>query len=211
MTETQELYGASDEGHVEAVEADDYAIDDLEPIPEEEIDLDAELEAEGVGEDEPEKALLPEWAETKRVRMYDRDFEIGEPDIGITLRIIRVIGVLGVRGEKSALRALQSLVDKGRPVPEVSWRAHLFGMLASLYEADLIALASAVLQFADDREGRKFLNNPPTGHRLTLSPIIRAFWLNIAQSEDLRDALNDFFVGMGMTSDLLETLGGFSQ
>lgn len=184
------------------------------PIPEEDVDLDAELAAESAeaeSAEAEEQENLPAWAKTKVVQVYGRDFPIGEPGIGITLRILRIIGVLAVRGNKAALRSLQSLVDQGRPAPEVSWRAHLFGILASIYEQDLIALGSAVLQFENDRDGRKFLNNPPEGFKLVLSPIIRAFWLNIAQSEDLRDALNDFFVGMGMTSNLLETLTGLGQ
>lgn len=181
--------------------------DDLDLVdPGVEIDLDYEVKAETEAEDDEAEELLPKWAAEGVVEMYGRAFTITEPSIGITLRIIRVLGLLGVRGEKTAMRALRSLAEGSRLKLEASWRAAVFGMLAALQEEDLQALGSAVFQFEDDREGRRFMANPPPGERLRLSPIIRAFWLNVAKSEDLQDALNDFFVGMGMTSSILEGL-----
>jgi hypothetical protein len=148
----------------------------------------------------------PEWAEQRTVTVYDRDFVIGQPNLGITLRIINVMGQVGVRGERVAMRALQSLARGAQQAPTPSSRAALFGMLAALSVEDVIALGSAVLQFDDDREGRGWLRKGPDGQQLPLSPIVRALFLNIMQSEDLRDCLTDFFDGLRMTESLFSGL-----
>jgi len=137
------------------------------------------------------------------VTLDGREFEIGEPTIGIVLRIIRVFGLLGVRGEKVALRSLRSLVAGSKDQVSASGRAVLFGMLAALQPEDLIALGSAVLQFEDDREGRKWLK----AHEMRLAPLVRAMFLNLANSQDLRDSLQDFFVGLGMVDGVWSQIG----
>jgi hypothetical protein len=164
-------------------------------------DLASESEQQPAGD-------LPQWAEDCRVTVYGREFTIGPPDIGITLRILNVFGQLGVRGERVAMRALSSLARGAQSAPSPSARAALFGMLAAASVEDLIALGSAVLQFEDDREGRGFLRKPPEGHKLALSPLIRAMFLNFLQSEDLRDSLVDFFDGLRMAEPMLEGLSG---
>jgi len=148
------------------------ALDEYREVPDdEETDLEAEAEAK---EEAPAK---PEWAETRTITVFDRDF---------------VIGQLG----KGAQQA-----------PTPSSRAALFGMLAALSVEDVIMLGSAALQFDDDREGRGFLRKAPDGQQIPLSPIVRALFLNVMQSEDLRDSLADFFDGLRMTESLFGSLG----
>lgn len=168
-------------------------LDEYREVPDDET---SEPEAE-------EEQLAPAWATERTVTVYGREFTIGQPDIGITLRIINVMGQVGVRGERVAMRALQSLAQGAKTVPTPSSRAAMFGMLAALNVEDLIALGSAVLQFSEDRKGRGFLRKPPDGEQLTLSPIIRALFLNVMQSDDLQDSLTDFFDGLRMTETLL--------
>ena len=181
------------------------ALDEYREVPDdEETDLGAEDETEAKEKAPPP---MPEWAETRTVTVFDRDFVIGQPNLGITLRIINVFGQVGVRGEKVAMRALQSLGKGAQQAPTPSSRAALFGMLAALSVEDVIMLGSAALQFDDDREGRGFLRKAPDGQQIPLSPIVRALFLNVMQSEDLRDSLTDFFDGLRMTESLFGSLG----
>lgn len=181
---------------------DQIALDDYRDVPDDEVTDLREAEATTKEPDAPG----PEWAQERTVTVFDRDFAIGPPDLGITLRIINVLGQVGVRGERVAMRALNSLARGAQSAPTPSSRAALFGMLAALNVEDVIALGSAVLQFEDDREGRGFLRKPPDGQQLPLSPIVRALFLNLMQSEDLRDCLVDFFDGLRMTESLLGDL-----
>jgi len=173
------------------------ALDEYREVPDDEM---TEVEEDQIEEEAPAK---PAWAEQRTVTVFDREFAIGQPTLGITLRIINVMGQVGVRGERVAMRALQSLAQGAQQAPTPSSRAALFGMLAALSVEDVIALGSAVLQFDDDREGRGFLRKSPEGQQLPLSPIVRALFLNLMQSEDLRDCLTDFFDGLRMTESLL--------
>ena len=127
---------------------------------------------------------------------------IEPPDVGTTLRIINVFGNLGIRGERVAMRALATLGRGAMQAPTPSGRAALFGMLAALNVADLYSLGSAVLQFKDDKKGVAWLENPPEGQQIPLSPLIRALFLNILQSDDLREALTDFFDGLNLTETM---------
>lgn len=172
---------------------------------------DVAEEPEGV-EVQPEQEIptvdaRPEWAQTRTVTVYGRDFLIGPPNVGITLRIINVFGNLGIRGERAAMRVLSTLARGAKEAPSVSGRAALFGMLAALSVEDVIALGSAVLQFDDDMKGRGWLRQAPAGQQIPLSPLIRALFLNIMQSDDLKAGLADFFDGLRMTEGLLDDLG----
>jgi len=105
------------------------------------------------------------------------------------------------------LRLLKSLAAGTQSqTVQVSSRAALFGILAALNLEDVYSLGSAVLQFADDRKGKEFLRDAPKGQTLPLSPLIRALFLNVLQSTDLRDAISDFFDGLGMMENLLSGL-----
>lgn len=158
------------------------------------------------GKDEPKKEL-PQWAIDCKVTVYGQDFVIESPNVGITLRIINCFGILGVRGERVAIRLLKSLAAGTQSqTVQVSSRAALFGILAALNLEDMYSLGSAVLQFPEDKKGRAFLRDAPEGQTLPLSPLIRALFLNLSQSTDLRDAVTDFFDGLGMMEDLLEGL-----
>ena len=179
---------------------DQIALDAYRDVPDDEASEPVEKRPEQQG---PEQ---PQWAQEHKVTVFGQDFVIGQPSLGITLRIINVLGQVGVRGERVAMRALQSLARGAQTAPTPSSRAALFGMLAALNVEDVIALGSAVLQFEDDREGRGFLRQSPEGRQLPLSPIIRALWLNVMQSEDLRDSLVDFFDGLRMTESMLSSL-----
>lgn len=170
---------------------------------EERILDDAELDQIAAEELAPSR-VLP--YETNIVTLGGREFEIDEPDIGITVRIINIIGILLNRGEKTALRSIERLARQAQAdglgasaLTQPSTRAVLFGVLAALNVEDLIAFGSTVLQFEDDREGRKWLRSV----KLELAPLVRAFWLNVAQGTDLMEALRSFFVGLDVASDIL--------
>lgn len=173
--------------------------DDTEEIVDVDAAVDEELaEAEQESAEEGEPKRAPREYESNLVTYADREFEIEEPDIGIVLRILKVFGRLAQKGERSAIRELQSIARN----PHVSSRMALWGMLSEFSKEDLIALGSAVLQFEDDKAGREWLGS----YKLRLAPIIRAFFLNLSQSDDLRDAIDDFFVGLEMTQGFLESL-----
>jgi len=160
---------------------------DNENFEEIDVEVDVAAEAEVIREAKVIKAspLL----DNPVVELGGRTFEIDEPNIGITLRIINVIGRIGVRGEKIASRLVQN----------PSSRAAVFGILAGLNVVDLYDFGSAVLQFEDEKEGRRFMKDlGPKG--LKLAPLVKAFFLNYAQSDDLREALANFTMGQ----DLLE-------
>ena len=90
---------------------------------------------------------------------------------------------------------------------DVSNRAALFGALAAFSERDLVALGSACLQFEDDKDGRKWLESID----LKLAPLVKAFFLNLTQSDDLQESFSAFFDGMEMAGsvwgNLTKTLG----
>jgi len=157
-----------------------FDADPYRDVPDDEMTemLEDPRQGEAEAAEEAPEQPKPVWAEKRTVTVFDRDFAIGPPNIGITLRIINVFGQVGVRGER----------------------------VAALQVEDVIALGSAVLQFEDDREGRGFLRKAPEGKQIPLSPIVRALFLNVMQSEDLRDCLVDFFDGLRMTEGLLGDL-----
>jgi len=125
----------------------------------------------------------------------DREFELTEPSTGIVLRILNTIGTIAVRAEGPASRLVKN----------PSNRAVLFGLLAEVNEADLIRLGSAVLQFEDDRAGRKWLK----GQDLRVAPLVDALLINFQLSEDLTEAISNFFGGaeklVGMLDRMLPT------
>jgi len=125
----------------------------------------------------------------------DREFELTEPSTGVVLRILNTVGTIAVRAEGTASRLVKN----------PSNRAVLFGLLAEVNEADLIRLGSAVLQFEDDRAGRKWLK----GQDLRVAPLVDALLINLQLSEDLTEAISNFFGGaeklVGMLDRMLPT------
>lgn len=122
------------------------------------------------------------------VTMHGEEFHLEEPSSDVVLRILRAIGGVGVRAESIVSRAAQN----------PSNRALMFGLLAVMEENDFAKLGSAVLQFEDDRKGRKFIKDGG----LLFAPIIEALMINIKLSTDLADALSAFFGGI----EVLEAL-----
>lgn len=178
---------------------DDFDDGDLADADDlDDVDVDG-FDDESLPDDEPQD-VFPEVRssvgfEDEVVRIGGREFAIDEPDIGITLRILKVIGRLFVRGEKVAARVIQNPGN----------RAVIMGMLAALDITDLHALGSAVLQFEDDKTGRKWMKDLGTKD-LRLAPLVKAFFLNYAKSEDLRESLANFFVGQEMLEVTLAEL-----
>ena len=166
-----------------------------------EVDVAAAIDEELDADDAP---ALPAWLESRVVTVGDRDFQIEEPTLDIVLRIVNWIGHLGMRGERIATRMLARALGGARDKPAPDLRAILFGILSGLTVEDLYTLGAAVLQFEERKEGEKWLKE----HGLRLSPLIRALFLNVYQSEDLQESLADFFGGMeAVTSlDILEKL-----
>jgi len=173
-------------------------------------DLEAEIERDAQAEAAKQKKAdnAPDWVKTRTVTVYGREFVIEPPNIGVTLRIINIFGRLGIRGEKAALLSLRTLADgmRGGAVPTVSGRAAVFGMLAALRVDDLYALGSAVLQFDKDTQGKAWLRKAPDGQDVPLAPLIQALFLNLMQSDDLKDGLTSFFDGLAVTETLLDGL-----
>ena len=180
----------------------DFEPVDLDQVIADELETD---QADGLGDMD-----LPEWAETKLVVIDGQEFEIAEPDLKIIIAIINSLSRIGLRGERIATQNLANLLrdesgallrgDKGRITPAM--RAVFLGALASVQVGDLYRLGAAVLQFEDERAGRKWLEK----HNAGLSPIVRALFLNLMQSQDLRDSLVDFFAGLGAVGVTLENL-----
>lgn len=161
---------------------DDAPFDEPEEI---DVDLDAAVEAEL----EEDAGLAGAGYESNEITLAGRTFAIEEPKIGVIIQILKVLGGLAVRGERAALRQLQGVAKD----PTLSNRVVIFGMLAALSEEDLIWLGAAVLQFDDIKEGRKWLRSV----EIELAPLIKAFFLNLSQSRDLRESIDAFFVGLG--------------
>jgi hypothetical protein len=183
-------------------EADFLEGKDYEELDEESLDEVVEAEIAETAEDQAEREL-PEWAENKTVELYGREFVIEPPDVGVTLRIVKVLSFVALRGERTASR----LVTAGKG-GDLSSRAVLMGILAGLQVGDLYDLGAALLQFESLKEGKAWLKKAPEGEQLRLSPLVRAFMLNLSQSTDLQEALGDFFDGLGLLDGLIEGLPG---
>lgn len=122
----------------------------------------------------------------------EREFILEEPSANIVLRILNVIGAVAMRAETAAERVMK----------EPTNRAVLFGLLAVLSEGDLIRLGSAVLQFEDDREGRKWLK----GKGVLVAPLVKALFINLKLSRDLMEALRNFFGGVEALMGVVEAI-----
>jgi len=120
------------------------------------------------------------------IEMGERKFRIEEPTLEITLRILNSLGRIALRGE----RAAEALVRNP------SSRTAMWGLLAVIDTGDLEKLGSALLQFEDDREGRRFIRGLQNAKQLRVAPLIKAFFLNWSQSTDLQEALANFTVGV---------------
>jgi hypothetical protein len=131
-------------------------------------------------------------ADENVVRYGDREFELEEPTTGIVLRILNAIGAVAVRAEGMASRLVKSPTN----------RAVLFGLLAVMSENDLARLGSAVLQFEDDRKGRKWIKE----QGVKVAPIIDALMVNLRLSEDLVEAVASFFGGIEGLTGILDKL-----
>jgi len=120
------------------------------------------------------------------IEMGERTFTIEEPSLEITLRILNALGRIALRGERAAEALLRN----------PSSRTALWGLLAVIDTGDLEKLGSALLQFEDDREGRKFIQALKATKQLRVAPLIKAFFLNWSLSTDLQEALANFTVGV---------------
>ncbi len=118
-----------------------------------------------------------------------RTFDIQEPTTGIVIRILNVIGSLGVRSESAAAQFMN----------KPGSRAVAMGMMAVMRETDLIRLGAAVLQFENDKEGRKWIKSVG----LRVAPLIKALFLNVSLSQDLVESLDSFLAGLGMVEGTL--------
>jgi hypothetical protein len=126
------------------------------------------------------------------VQYGDREFILEEPSADIVLRILNVIGSVAMRAETAAERVMK----------EPTNRAVLFGLLAVLGEGDLIRLGSAVLQFDDDADGRKWLK----GKGVLVAPLVKALFINLKLSRDLMEALRNFFGGVEAVMGVVEAI-----
>lgn len=122
----------------------------------------------------------------------DREFVLQEPTTDVVLRILNTVGGVAIRAESTVKRVIE----------EPSNRALMLGLLSVLDEADLVRLGSAVLQFEDDREGRKWLKQ----EGIRVAPLIKAFFVNLSLSEDLVEAIKSFFAGIEQTTAVLNAL-----
>jgi len=155
------------------------------------------LDEENVSAERPAMSF-----EDNVVTLGDREFTIEEPTVEITLRILNIIGSLGLRGERHAVAQVMN---------EPTSRAALFGILAVMDVNDLGRFGSAVLQFEDDREGRKWMKElREKGERKIIAPLVKAFFLNWSRSEDLQEALANFYQGVATLGTKLGNLRLFS-
>jgi hypothetical protein len=185
------------EGEFESeFEPEEEERDFLEGKFEDEKDDDVAAEADSARDDEARDALLAEFLADRTVKLGGETFEIAEPDIGVTLKIVNAVGRIGLRGERLAARVIKNPTS----------RAAVFGMLAGLQVDDLHHLAAAVLQFENEKEGRKWLRKLGSDE-LKLAPIVRAFILNYVQSADLREALANFIQGQDLLEATLTGIG----
>lgn len=137
------------------------------------------------------------------VVMHDREFDIRPPDGLIVIRLLQVIAEVGLRAQEKAAAfgialfgALQAQageggdeeeagvveVDRSRLLPAV------FAFLSVLTEDDLLRLGAALLQFADERKGMRWLKE----NGVALSPLVRALVLTVQQANDLVEAIQSF-------------------
>lgn len=180
-----------DEELEEQWDDDDIEDLDLDETLDQELDLGEDAGSAGDADDDGASAT---GYESNVVELAGRSFTIEEPNVDVILRILKVFGQIMLRGEAAALRRIGGVVKN----PKASFRSVAMGALAALSEQDLVALGGAVLQFEDDKEGRKWLRSI----ELRLSPLVRAFFLNLSQSEDLRETIADFFTGFEGLEDL---------
>jgi hypothetical protein len=126
------------------------------------------------------------------VVMHGEEFHLEEPSTDVTIRILNVLGTVATRSEAHVQRMMKN----------PSNRAVMLGLLAVISKNDLVKLGSAVLQFEDDSEGRKWLKKKG----VKVAPIIKALMINIGLSDDLMEALRSFFDGIGLVGKALEKL-----
>ena len=122
--------------------------------------------------------------------LNEREFQIEEPSVEITLRILKVIGRVAMRAEEAATRVMK---NPGR-------RTLLFALLSEVDEQDLINLGSAALQFDDDREGKRWLKE----NGIKIAPIVDALFLNLKLSTDLVEAIQSFLTGIEGLGTMLD-------
>ena len=122
--------------------------------------------------------------------LNEREFQIEEPSVEITLRILKVIGRVAMRAEEAATRVMK---NPGR-------RTLLFALLSEVDEQDLINLGSAALQFDDDREGKHWLKE----NGIKIAPIVDALFLNLKLSTDLVEAIQSFLTGIEGLGTMLD-------
>ncbi|RKY13859.1 MAG: hypothetical protein DRP52_01665 [Planctomycetota bacterium] len=134
------------------------------------------------------------------VTIGGREFDLDIPSTGIVLRIIRSISKMGMRGERIALRSLSGIRSSA------TITMTLFGVFAAMQPADLCEIGAALLQFQDEKEGRKFLKD--LGDDLKIAPLIKAAFINIELSDDLVEIVQNFFDGLArlQQSNLIASL-----
>jgi len=126
------------------------------------------------------------------VVMHGREFYLEEPSPGIVIAILNAIGAVALRSERAATQVAKSPTS----------RAVLLGLLAVISEDDLIKLGAAVLQFEDPREGKKWIRQ----NGVKVAPLVKALMINVRLSNDLVEALQNFFAGIGTLQTMLSGL-----
>lgn len=120
------------------------------------------------------------------VTMGAEEFTIEEPSLEITMRILNSVGRMALRGERAAETILQNPTS----------RAAIWGLLAVIDVEDLAKLGAALLQFEDEKTGKKFIKGLRDSKDLRLAPLVKAFFLNWSQSTDMQEALGNFTAGV---------------
>jgi hypothetical protein len=138
------------------------------------------------------------------IEMNGRRFEIAPPDGLIVIRTLKIIAEVLVRTEEASQELGASLAKSAMDVAEGKkdglQLTQVLTLLSVLEEDDLLRLGSALLQFRNEREGVRWLQD--TGVRLT--PLMQALNLNLKQCDDIVDAI-EVFTGLLGAAGVLRT------
>lgn len=152
---------------------------------------------------------------------HGQEFHLVEPPFGVVHRIVKILSRVGQRAVRNAAigntivsvgdQAAAQQVAEGEGGTAAAMdvageflssllsgvASVVFGILAEVTEHDLLCLGSAVLQFEDDADGRRWW----TDRGLLYAPIVQALIINIRLSSDIQETIKAFLSATGIKAE----------
>jgi len=135
--------------------------------------------------------------ENNVIHIGERTFEIGPPDALSIVRLAQVIGRVGLRAEEQAKRLGFALFEQVQAQADTQTApakgnsnlvASIMAFLAVLTDDDFLEFTAALLQAENPRKLARALK----GEKIPLSAVVSAIKLNLEQSDDIVEAIENF-------------------